>query len=115
MVETTVQLGATVAAAGDMGARNITAGAARPLGARSVMTLAGPSNVEVTPLALPLAFILTTSPCPSRGTMLLCATLSKPTVHPPTLLTLSVQPSTRPPRARNLRSLLRCQPQAVGC
>ena len=55
VVEATVQLEAPVAAAGAMGAMGITAGAARPLGARSVMTLAGPSNVEVPPFALPLA------------------------------------------------------------
>ena len=67
-----------------IGATDITAGAARPLGARPVMTLAGTSNVVVSPLALLLAFILTTSLCPSRGTMLLCARLSKPTARPPT-------------------------------
>ncbi len=61
VVGATVQLGATVVAAGVIGATDITAGAARPLGARPVMTLAGTSNVEVSPLALPLAFILTTS------------------------------------------------------
>ena len=49
--------GATV----QLGAMDITAGAARPLGARSVMTLAGPPNVWVSPLALPLVFILTTA------------------------------------------------------
>ena len=45
VVGATVQLGATVAAAGAMGAMDITADAARPLGTRSVMALAGPSNV----------------------------------------------------------------------
>jgi hypothetical protein len=58
-----------------LGAMDITAGAARSLGARSVMTLAGPPTVWVFPLTLPLALILTTSLCPSRGTMLLCARL----------------------------------------
>jgi hypothetical protein len=72
------------------------------LGARPVMTLAGTSNVEVSPLALLLAFILTTSLCPSRGTMLLCARLSKLTSRPPTS---SVLQSTLP-RARSLWSLL---------
>jgi hypothetical protein len=92
-----------VVAAGVIGATDITAGAARPLGARPVMTLAGTSNVEVSPLDLLLAFILTTSLCPIRGTMLLCATLSKPTAHPPTL---SVRQSTLLPRAKKLWSLL---------
>ncbi len=102
VAEATVQLEAPVAAAGDMGARNITAGAARPLGARSVMTLAGPSNVEVPPFAPPLAFILTTSPCPSRGTMQLCARLFRPTAHPPTLPMLQ----SPLPRAKDLWKLL---------
>jgi hypothetical protein len=84
MVGATVGLGATVVAVGIIEATDITAGAARPLGARPVMTLAGTSNVEFSPLALLLAFILTTSLCPSRGTMLLCARLSKPTARPPT-------------------------------
>ena len=54
------EVGATV----QLGAMDITAGAARPLGARSEMTLAGPSNVWVSSLTLPLVFILTTSLCP---------------------------------------------------
>ena len=70
--------------------------------AGSAMTLAGPSNVEVPPFALPHAFILTTSPCPSRGTMLLCARLSRPTARPPTLSELQ----SPLPRARSLWSLL---------
>jgi len=85
-----------------VGVKDITAVVARHLGARSEMTLAGPSNVWVSPLALPLAFILTTSLCPSRGTMLLCARLSKPTVRPPTSSVLQ----SPLPRARSLWSLL---------
>ena len=64
VVGATVQLtgvSAVVGATVQLGAMDITAGAARPLGARSVMTLAGPPNVWVSPLALPLALILTTS------------------------------------------------------
>jgi hypothetical protein len=95
MVGATVGLGATVVAVGVIGATDITARAARTLGARPVMTLAGTSNVQVSPLTLLLAFILTTSLCPSRGTMMLCARLSKPTARPPTS---SVLQST-PPRA----------------
>jgi hypothetical protein len=84
-----------VVAAGVIGATDITAGAARPLGARPVMTLAGTSNVEVSPLALLLAFILTTSLCPSRGTMMLCARLSKPTAHPPHFVGAAINPSAK--------------------
>jgi hypothetical protein len=91
MVGATVGLGATVVAVGVIGVTDIAAGAARPLDARPV---------EVSPLTLLLAFILTTSLCPSRGTMMLCARLSKPTARPPTS---SVLQST-PPRARSLWS-----------
>ena len=82
-----------------VGVKDITAVVARHLGARSEMTLAGPSNVWVSSLTLPLVFILTT--CLSRGTMLLCARLSKPTARPPTS---SVQSPLL--MARNLWSLL---------
>ena len=55
MVGATVGLGATVVAVGVIGVTDIAAGAARPLDARPV---------EVSPLALLLAFTLTTSLCP---------------------------------------------------
>ena len=87
VVGATVQLtgvGAVVGATVQLGAMDITAGAARSLGARSVMTLVGPRTVCASPLTLLLALILTTSLCPSRGTMLLCVRLSKPTARPPT-------------------------------
>jgi len=77
-----------------LGAMDITAGAARSLGARTV---------SASPLTLLLALILTTSLCPSRGTMLLCVKLSKPTARPPTLSELQ----SPLPRARSLWSLLR--------
>ena len=79
VVGATVQLtgvGAVVGAMVQLGAMDITAGAARSLGARTV---------SASPLTLLLALILTTSLCPSRGTMLLCVKLSKPTARPPTL------------------------------
>ena len=58
MVGATVGLGATVVAVGVIGVTDIAAGAARPLDARPV---------EVSPLALLLAFTLTTSLCPEHG------------------------------------------------
>ena len=82
-------MGATV----QLGAMDITAGAARSLGARTVCG---------SPLTLILALILTTSLRPSRGTMLLCVNLSKPTARPPT----SSELQSPLPRARSLWSLL---------
>jgi hypothetical protein len=86
-------VGAVVGATVQLGAMDITAGAARSLGARTVCA---------SPLTLLLALILTTSLCPSRGTMLLCVRLSKPTARPPTSSVLQSPLS----RARILWSLL---------
>ena len=96
VVGATVQptgVSAVVGAMVQLGAMDITAGAARSLGARTV---------SASPLTLLLALILTTSLCPSRGTMLLCVKLSKPTARPPT----SSELQSPLPRARSLWSLL---------